>query len=295
MRFLPHSIQKLFAGVSFFGWSRAIAGTVRLIHLKVTQPKETQIRTESDGLVFHFRYPAQLMPSLVVFRELVEPEFALLPLILKSHSVFLDVGGGIGAYSILASRIVENPVHLFEPVPENVSTISKNISVNKLEESIVQNPVALSSKKGFGRMVKKAPLFLSELELSDHSTGNDDVEVTSLDVYCEENGLDRIDLLKIDVEGHEPHVLEGGQSLLSKDKINMMILEWNPNHEHLYEKLRSKGFEFYFFDAFNQTLVILDSLQRDDIAERQPNILNGNLFLIHHFYHKQIANNLLPH
>lgn len=52
------------------------------------------------------------------------------------------------------------------------------------------------------------------------------VEVTTLDTYCERNGIEHIDLLKIDVEGHEMDVLVGGERLLRERRVDSVLFEF---------------------------------------------------------------------
>jgi hypothetical protein len=53
------------------------------------------------------------------------------------------------------------------------------------------------------------------------------VELRTLDDFCAERGIGRIDLLKIDVEGHELRVLEGARGLLEADAIGFIQFEFN--------------------------------------------------------------------
>ena len=53
------------------------------------------------------------------------------------------------------------------------------------------------------------------------------VKVSSLDCFCKDQNIDRIDVLKIDTEGHELEVLKGAVNLLSSRKIRYIYAEFN--------------------------------------------------------------------
>jgi hypothetical protein len=54
-----------------------------------------------------------------------------------------------------------------------------------------------------------------------------DVEIVTVDEYCDANGIERIDLLKMDVEGFEVVVLRGSQRMLSERRVAIVQFEFN--------------------------------------------------------------------
>jgi FkbM family methyltransferase len=60
-----------------------------------------------------------------------------------------------------------------------------------------------------------------------HRTVSYPVRTTTIDVYASLHGIDHIDLLKIDVEGHDLHVLEGAQRMLEAQQIDLFVFEYN--------------------------------------------------------------------
>ena len=61
-----------------------------------------------------------------------------------------------------------------------------------------------------------------QIDFSEHET----IELTTLDIFCKENGIACIDFLKMDVEGHELAVLKGATQLLSEGKIKIIQFEF---------------------------------------------------------------------
>src|SRR5262249_41356630 len=66
-----------------------------------------------------------------------------------------------------------------------------------------------------------------------------DVSITTIDAYCLNKGIDRINFLKIDAEGFDLHVLEGAHELLSRQGIDIFIFEfasgWASSKRYLWE------------------------------------------------------------
>ena len=96
------------------------------------------------------------------------------------------------------------------------------------------------------------------------------VILSTIDNYCNENKIDRIDLLKLDVEGHELKILKGASQMLAKNKISNIQVEfggcnldsrtyfrdfWNLLHEkfHIFYILRDSLLEI---ERYQETLEI---------------------------------------
>ena len=175
-----------------------------------------------EPLYYGFQYSEQ--SDLLVFTSFIDQK-----------SVILDIGANTGIYSILSAKLFDNvQVHSFEPNPINLKRLEKNISINALT-NIKVVPKAVGSEK------KKIAFNIPEKEIiSDTSSAIEkfskstykgeltwksiEVEQISIDSYCQLNELKTVDLIKIDVEGYELHVLEGAKKTL-KDHQPIILLE----------------------------------------------------------------------
>jgi FkbM family methyltransferase len=76
-------------------------------------------------------------------------------------------------------------------------------------------------------------------EMSGAVESSYDVPITTIDAYCSNKGIDRINFLKIDAEGFDLHVLEGAHELLSRQGIDIFIFEfasgWASSKRYLWE------------------------------------------------------------
>jgi FkbM family methyltransferase len=138
--------------------------------------------------------------------------------VLKPGTCFLDIGANVGFYSVLASCIVGElgQVHSFEPSPRNVSFLTRHIELNRLSNVHI-HAVALSD--GPDRQMSFAA---SANPCSGHLTANHGavdcipVRVTSLDSLWRRSAYAAPSVIKIDVEGAELNVLQGGRQLLAE-------------------------------------------------------------------------------
>lgn len=150
--------------------------------------------------------PEQYEPD--VWRSLMEE--------VRPGDVVADVGTFIGLYTIALAKRVGGMgrVIAFEPDPGNFSILKEHVKLNGVEEKVDLIQAAAGAKNGYVN-------FISRLSESHVATGsaNETKENGSQKVKC--ITLDsifagqRLDLMKIDVEGYEEVVLRGASELLS--------------------------------------------------------------------------------
>lgn len=159
-------------------------------------------------------------------------EFAVMRVFLKlipEITCFLDIGSNIGYYSLIAAKL--NPgmtVYAFEPLPSANLFLQKNINLNQLN-NIRQYQIALSDRDGeekfFATKMSKA-LYLKHhisgtsnlAQAKDNHTEVIIVRTQTLDNFIRENSIHKVDLLKLDTEGTENMILEGGKELILREK-----------------------------------------------------------------------------
>ncbi len=154
----------------------------------------------------------------------------------KPGDVVVDVGAHIGRYTLLAARAASRVVAV-EPDPSNFSVLSTNIRINGFS-NVVALPLALSRDPGRRQLYPAggSNRGTSSLEPAcrggiaiDWAPAPVDVDCETLDHLADSLALRSVDWLKIDVEGHEVAVLEGGQATLAKTKH--LILEVTQGNE----------------------------------------------------------------
>jgi len=158
---------------------------------------------------------------------------------LPPDPVVVDAGANIGLFSIwLWCRYPRAVIHCFEPEPENFELLCRNVE----HFNGLCHRVALGSRAG------TASLYVSRFS-ADHSLIPSraahhvtTVPCVRLADYIEENHMERVDLLKLDVEGSELDVLKGlDQKLERVDRVIGECHEARVNQEALYQLLADRG------------------------------------------------------
>ena len=140
---------------------------------------------------------------------------------LSPGGVFLDVGANVGLVTFgVAAKRRDVIVHAFEPNPANVDAWRRNRALNPFAHAELY-VAAVSDRRGVARFA--VPTDSGSGMLSED--GGFDVQTLTLDDYCAERRIERIDALKIDVQGHEEAVLRGARRLLSEGRIRAVVLE----------------------------------------------------------------------
>ena len=178
-----------------------------------------------------------LKPSDIGHRQIavlgyMERDLTLLMNSIASRGgVLLDVGANYGYFTCLwAGANKANRVVAFEASPRNMAALKRNVEQNGLESQVTIVPRAA------GKAAGKMHFSLGPEEQTgwgglSAAQGRDDieVEVTSLDDYCSQNGIAEIDVLKIDTEGADTWVIEGTARLLREKRIKHLFFEENPS------------------------------------------------------------------
>jgi len=134
---------------------------------------------------------------------------------IRADDVFLDIGANCGTLTLVAASLINNgKIYAFEPAPTIRPRLQANIELNPQLKNIVKVvPLGLGLAKG--------QLFYHE---DQEYRGNGalqgisgiPVDVISLDEWVLLENIDKIDAIKIDVEGMEYDVLVGGKAVLEK-------------------------------------------------------------------------------
>lgn len=146
--------------------------------------------------------------------------------------VVMDVGANAGIYSLAAAAAGRDiKVHAFEPTPEIAERLRHGVAINGLQTRILVHECAVSDNPG------KAALKRWRGEDNSNSGMNfivaakegepEIVTTVSIDQFREEQGLDVIDLMKMDIQGHEPTALRGARKTLEEGAIGTLFLELN--------------------------------------------------------------------
>jgi FkbM family methyltransferase len=152
----------------------------------------------------------------------------------NSPAVIFDCGANVGRYvQAIAQRAASIgatgvTVHAFEPSAKTFASLQRNLAGTSGIQQVL-NCMALSDQ-----VLENASLHVAHETAGTNSLLKGDVErpteavrVTTLDRYCEANGIANVLLLKIDTEGNDYNVLLGAQRILASGKIAAVQFEYN--------------------------------------------------------------------
>ena len=167
---------------------------------------------------------------------------------LKNQPTIIDIGAHHGAYAVILGKIVRKLGGRFiavEPNPQSFDVLKQNIRLNKLENTVVCEQIAIADKTGYMNI----DLLGSQSRLTLQQSDNCCVaEVTTLEQLLKKHEVNYVDLLMIDVEGAELLVLRGfpWQTV----KVGRIFCELHPyawkdfgyNSEDMTDFLISRGY-----------------------------------------------------
>lgn len=141
-----------------------------------------------------------------------EDEIKFLRRTLRPGQYVMDCGANYGVYSLTAAMLVgpDGRVIALEPIPATVNWLRRSAGVNGLANVHVIE-AAVSDKTGYGSMTISENCELNILVGPGDAWGGVPVIITTLDDLLREFAWPRMDFVKIDVEGHEASVIEGGR------------------------------------------------------------------------------------
>ena len=205
-------------------------GTLQYIGAWLTPWRQDfSIRAHPSGLEFHAHHRDVIGRHLAKYGT-HEPELTdWIAHYLKTAKpgLYVDVGANLGWHAVHAALHVSvEAIVAFEPDPFNIWLLHRNLSSNGIEKAVVSNS-AIGAKSGQARLhsYKSSNRGRHSL-LADYGHGSLNVPLSDLDSALDRLGLadKRVSLIKIDVEGYEPAVIEGATQTLARTETVVMEL-----------------------------------------------------------------------
>ena len=185
----------------------------------------------------------------------------------KENLIFWDIGANIGLYSIYNS--LKNPKSTtiaFEPSSSNIRVLTRNISINNLEKNIKIVSLPLTNKENIFQEMKEGEFieggamhsFGEKFDFEGkefQTTMKYNLLGTTMNYFIENSILEIPDYIKIDVDGIEHLILEGGDKFLMNKKVKSLSIEINENFKEQYDKvldLMKKNKFKIFHKKFNE-------------------------------------------
>ena len=209
---------------------------------------------------------------------------------IKVGNIVVDVGANIGLHTLNMARIVGNtgPVFAFEPDPSNFEILRKNVKINNYQNIILEQK-ACADKYGRTTLYQSDhPGMHRVFPQTKQAKGQVQVELTSLDKYFIDSNLaDKINFIKIDVEGLEFSVLKGMKNILKNNKKIKILFEFMPKNTmeagftpiELLNYLTSYDFKLFCIDESTKKLLHVSNNEEVlKLCSSTNNTIGRNLF-----------------
>jgi FkbM family methyltransferase len=147
-----------------------------------------------------------------------------------ARGIVIDVGANLGWHTVHAAQYAAvETVIAFEPDPFNAWLLDRNLALNKIDNAVA-SASAVGARSGLARLYRyRSTNFGRHTLLTDYGYGSRQVPLVDLDSALQSLGFGdrRVLVLKIDVEGYEPAVIEGAARTLAR--TDAVVLEYSPD------------------------------------------------------------------
>lgn len=183
--------------------------------------------------------------------------------LLRADERFVDVGANIGSYTVLAGKVVGAEVVAFEPLPATFEALRVNVAINGIEGRVRTHNLALGAADGRLRLTTDRDVMNHLVPDGADYAG----EVTQVPVRRLDDALEGFapHLIKVDVEGFETHVLDGGPETFADPGVQAVLLELNGagaafgfDEADVHRRMLGFGFRPCSYDPFTRTLAAID-------------------------------------
>jgi FkbM family methyltransferase len=250
--------------------------TIALLSI-ITHPLNKQNKTKALKKFFQFYFLSRLIPGRIIYNWINDIVFiadrnesgvtgniycgldefesmSFLLHVLRSGDYFVDVGSNVGIYTLLANGMIGSKGICIEPNPKTFQRLLHNLQLNQIKAFRPLN-IAIGNHEGELKFTSDENCTAHVLSAEENHSNIITVRSKTLDEVISFDPF----LMKIDVEGYEYPVIEGGCVTIGKCKCLIIELCGNGQRygfkeEKIVEKLKIWGFKPYTYDPFKREL-----------------------------------------
>ncbi|MCZ2397330.1 MAG: FkbM family methyltransferase [Chitinophagales bacterium] len=192
----------------------------------IVYKKSDRLISCKNGLKFHLLNTQDSVGRDLFFDGEYEPETVrLICSLLEDDDIMVDAGANIGAISLPIAKKKNITIYAFEPGKHIHEILKKNIEINGIR-NVYPQQTALSDSAGEIAFYESDRVHGWSGPVKIDSFQHYKVPCTTLDTFTADLKIDRIKVLKADVQGWEYHVFKGAEQLLKEGRIRHIIFEF---------------------------------------------------------------------
>ena len=203
------------------------------------------INIDKDRVVMTFDYMQEEIKLICNFEDKLSMPFRLFNVgyyetdemdmilnIVEDNWTVFDIGSNIGLHTILLNKKFKNlNMYSFEPIPNTFDILKINLGLNNITSKIFNCGISDDNTniQFYFNKGQTAASSMRDLKEDKENTDIITCKVMTLDSFCEEQKIEKIDFIKIDVEGSELLAFKGGMKVLEKYKpiiFSEMLRKW---------------------------------------------------------------------
>lgn len=209
------------------------------------QGKQTVVVKEENGARFHVR--VNTSDFLMVWEIWRAKAYDDVRIPIHDQDTVVDLGAHIGSFAVRAARLARHGrVFAYEASSKNYAMLGENRQLNGLDNLYIENS-AVSDRHGTMNLYSPADNGMMSSLVHESGSFMETVHAITFAEIIKQHALERIDLLKLDVEGSEYDILLNcpDESLTKVQRIVMEYHEFDVDkrtHRDLVSRLNSRGF-----------------------------------------------------
>jgi FkbM family methyltransferase len=266
------------------------SGAVNSIELNANN---MQIRLANGARFIWDPEDIRAAPNMALLESCYEPqELVVLSKLAAGRKIIFDVGANVGWYAVQLGRKVDADamIFCFEPVPTTFDRLAENVKLNGLDGRVRLLNFGLSDTPGAVDFF--LPDFTGSVAASARNLHPEEgvarlrVQLDTAGDFAEREHIDRIDLIKCDVEGAELSVLRGARRIIERDRPIIfleMLRKWARQFDYhpndIISLLRQSGYRCW---GLGET-----SLREIDTVTEETR--ETNYLFLHASHHAEIA------
>lgn len=196
--------------------------------------------------------------------------------IIKSGDIILDVGANIGFHTLYFAELTGNKgkVYAFEPIPVNFKALTNNIQLNNFPQIVSVNKALGNTNTFMDIHIDNQDQNPGTFSILDIGLKNTTIECVKGDDYLKQQGVNKVDFIKVDVEGFELEVFKGLARTITQFSP-IIIFEYDANYQseinenpkELFHFLSNFGYQFFAIDGYGneKSVSILEDFTASEI------------------------------